>query len=319
MENSEKYPLVSVISVNYNTAQVTIETIKSLQNISYPNIEIIVVDNGSAENPDVIKEECPEINFLKLDQNLGFAGGNNLGIQVSKGEYVLLLNSDTEVEEGFLEPLVQLLQSDQKIGAVSPKLLYFFSENKNVIQFAGSGKINMFTGRGFVIGKNKYDDGSYNQVMETNLMHGAAVLLPKKVIREVGLMPELYFLYYEEVDWAERIKRSGYKIYYHGGSKVYHKESMSVGKENPMKTYYMNRNRILFIRRNAKPLITFVCFLFYTFVSIPKNVLVFLLKGKVQMALKLVSGYLWNYTHLKIKKHPFLNEKDEIIYAKINT
>jgi len=252
MKHEKKYPLVSIICVNYNTAKVTIETIISLRAITYPNIEIIIVDNGSNESTELIREECPEVKLIKLNKNLGFAGGNNVGIQQSKGEYILLLNSDTEVEPDFLEPLVDLLLSDNTIGAVSPKLVYYFSENRNVIQYAGGNKINMFTGRNSTNGKQQIDDGSYDYIAETDLAHGAAMIIPRKVIREVGLMPEIYFLYYEEVDWAELIKRHGFKIYYNGQSKVYHKESMSVGKENPMKTYYLNRNR--FRRPAASPL-----------------------------------------------------------------
>lgn len=317
MENLNKMPLVSIVSVNYNTAKITIETIKSLQKISYPNFEIIIVDNASVENPDVIKKECPEIRLIRLDKNLGFAGGNNIGIKESKGDYVMLLNSDTEVEIGFLEPLVELLVSNPQIGAVSPKIVYYYSENKSLIQYAGCDSINMLTGRGFVIGNKAIDNGDFDKVMETQLPHGAAVLLPKKVISKVGLMPEIYFLYYEEHDWAELIKRNGYKIFYNGNSKIYHKESMSVGRNNPMKVYYLNRNRIIFMRRNSGLFTFIISFLFYSFISIPKNVLSFLLKGKFEMVAKLMHGYFWNFAHWNVKDNPFLSDKNEIVYSKI--
>lgn len=314
---SDIYPLVSVISVNYNQAQITIETIESLKKVTYPNIEIIIVDNASHENPDCIKEKFNEIIFIKSDKNLGFAGGNNLGIKEASGEYILLLNSDTEVEKDFMQPLVSLLQSNPEIGIVSPKLVYYFSENKNLIQFAGSNKINLYTGRGSTIGFKTIDNGNFNNVTETHFAHGAAMMLPMRVIREVGLMPEIYFLYYEEHDWAQLVKRKGYKIYYNGKSTVYHKESMSVGKDNPNKVYYMNRSRIIYGRRNAGLFIFIISFLFYTFFSMPVNCLKYAIKGKMQFIGKLLTAYFWNLSNFNVKQNPFLNENNEIIYSKI--
>lgn len=317
MSDNKQLPLVSIISVNYNQAKICIETIKSLQKISYPDIEIIIVDNGSAENPDIIKEECPEIVFIKSDKNLGFAGGNNIGIREAKGKYVLLLNSDTEVYKDFLQPLVEVLEGDKNIGIVSPKLVYFFSENQKTLQYAGANNINLYCGRGSKIGFKAHDEGQFDDVRETKLPHGAAMMLPMRVIKEVGLMPDIYFLYYEEHDWAEMIKRKGYKIYYCGKSTVYHKESMSVGKQNPIKVYYMNRNRIIFLRRNAGFFTFILSFLFYTFISLPKNAFSFLIKRNLKFLNRLFAAYFWNLTHFNVKENPELNEKGEIINSKL--
>jgi GT2 family glycosyltransferase len=110
-------PLVSLISINYNQAQVTCDMVASLRRVTYPHLEIIVVDNASpSDNPDIIKERFPEVKLIKSDQNLGFAGGNNLGIAQAKGEYLLFLNNDTEVEPDFLEPLVRQPQSRYRLA-----------------------------------------------------------------------------------------------------------------------------------------------------------------------------------------------------------
>jgi GT2 family glycosyltransferase len=315
--NEDLYPLVSVISVNYNQAQITIETIESLKKVSYPNLEIIIVDNASKEAPDVIEKKINDITFIRSEKNLGFAGGNNLGIQAAKGKYILFLNSDTEVDKDFLQPLVGLLKENPDIGIISPKLIYFFSKNQSLIQYAGSNPINLFTARGSSIGYKKQDNENFNRIYETNLPHGAAMMLPMRVIREVGLMPEIYFLYYEEHDWAYMIKRKGYKIYYCGESTVYHKESMSVGKNNPIKVYYMNRNRLIFVRRNAKPLIAIVSFIFYSLVALPVNILKFLLKGEIKFIEKIMKAYFWNITHYNVKVNPYLNKKNEIVYSNL--
>jgi GT2 family glycosyltransferase len=245
------YPLVSVISVNYNQAQLTCDMVASLLCTTYPRLEIIVVDNASpTDNPDLITQQYPQVKLIKSAQNLGFAGGNNLGIAEAKGEYLLFLNNDTEVDPGFLEPLVQLFQQNPQVGIASPKIIFHGTDN--VIQYAGSLGVNSWTGRSVTVGMGETDHGQYNQSHPTQLADGAAMMVPRRVIEAVGVMPEVYFLYYEELDWCELIKRAGYTCHYVAEATIYHKESMSVGKSSVLKTYYMNRNRLLYIRRNCQ-------------------------------------------------------------------
>lgn len=290
------FPLVSIITVNYNQRGVTLDLLKTLRNVSYPNLEVIVVDNGSpTDDPKVMKEQYPEINLILSEDNLGFAGGNNLGIRASKGDYLFFVNNDTEVTEGLIEPLVDLLENDHLIGMVSPKIKFHW--NPDLIQYAGFTKMNPYTIRNSIIGFHQPDNGDYNELKETEAAHGAAMMVPRRVIKEVGLMPEVYFLYYEEHDWAEMIKRAGYKIFYQPKSEILHKESISTGKGSPFKTYYINRGRLLFTRRNIKGPKRILSFLFQHFVSLPKNVLVFLLKGQFKHLTSYLKAYAWNLTH----------------------
>ncbi len=224
-----RQPLVSIISINYNGVALTLEMLRSLHHVQYAPIEIIVVDNGSKEDPSPISLEFPTINLIRSQHNLGFAGGNNLGITAAKGKYVLFLNNDTEVHPEFLTPMVEAFEHDPELGVCSPKILFFQSPDKKTIQYAGSTGINPYTIRGGKIGSFEQDQGQFNDVRETSLGHGAAMMIPLKVIKQVGLMPDIYFLYYEEHDWFEMIKRAGYKILYVGTAEVYHKESMTVG------------------------------------------------------------------------------------------
>jgi GT2 family glycosyltransferase len=294
-------PLVSIITVNFNQPKFTIEFLLSLRNISYKEIEIIVVDNGSREDPSLIlQKQFPEIIMIRSQQNLGFAGGNNIGIRRAKGKYILFMNNDTEVDPGFLEPMVDRLEKDTRIGMASPKILY---PDNNILQYAGSTNINPYTGRGKRNGDMEEDKGQYNTTTETGLCHGAAMIVPMEVIKKVGLMPEVFFLYYEELDWCEMIKRSGYKLFYIAESKVYHKESMTVGKSNPMKTYYMGRNRILFTRRNVKGLKFFISILFFIFFTIPKNSLYFVIKGEFRHLKAYFKGILWNIFNFDVHKN----------------
>lgn len=287
------YPLVSIVTINYNGADVTCALLESLRKITYPNIEIIVVDNHSKEDPGVIKERYPEIRLIRNKNNNGFAGGNNVGFKAAKGKYFLMLNNDTEVAPDFMEPLVSKLESDPGAGAATAKLIYYHSDGR--IQFAGSTSINPISGRNKYIGQHEKDNGQYNHCCCTPYGHGAAMMIPRKVIQEVGLMPEMYFLYYEELDFCERIKDAGYSIWFVGNSNVFHKESATVGKLNPMKIYYLTRNRLLFMRRNVKGLKLYLSMIYFTFVALPKNLLTYLLSKKVDFAKAFMKGYLWNF------------------------
>jgi GT2 family glycosyltransferase len=283
-------PLVSIITVNYNQATVTVELLKSLQNISYSNIEVIVVDNASTENSNSVLENFPKIQYIKSSTNLGFAGGNNLGLKNAKGDYILFINNDVEVEPSFLEPLLNKMLTDSSIAAVSPKIKYFF--NPNYIQYAGSFAVHPLTLRNGHRGTGELDYGQYNISQRTAYAHGACMLVSKNVIEKIGTMNEQFFLYYEEQDWCERINHFGYQIYFIPQSVVYHKESISTGKNSPLKTYYLSRNRILFARKNYRGLVFIISMLYLVFVSIPKNTVSLFFKKQKLTAY--FNGILWN-------------------------
>ena len=286
-------PLVSIISVNYDQPEVTCEMLASLRNLTYENLEIIVVDNGSPRfDPQVIKAKYPEIQLIKSKKNLGFAGGNNLAIKEASGKYLFFLNNDTEVKTDCIEPLVSLFENNSTAGIASPKIIFF--ESDNTIQYAGSTEINPWTGRNKGIGSMEKDMGQFDISSRTDLAHGAAMMVPKAVIDEVGLMPEVYFLYYEELDWCEMIKRQGYTCHYVGKSSIYHKESVSVGKSSLLKTYYINRNRLLFIRRNFFGFQKWSSYFVFLALAIPKRSLSHALNGEWKHCGALWKGVLWN-------------------------
>jgi len=292
------HPLVTILTVNYNQSAVTLDLLKSLRSITYPSYEIIVVDNGSPkDNPDFIKEQFPEINLIKTGINLGFAGGNNVGVRASRGKYIMFINNDTEVPPGFLEPLVNLLESDPTIGMASPKIIFHW--NQKLLQYAGFTKMNPYTIRNKGIGYKEPDGPLFNKTSKTESIHGAAMMVPRSVIEKVGMMTEVYFLYYEEHDWAEMVKRAGYNLYYMPDSYILHKESVSTGKDSPFLTYYMTRGRIIFARRNYKGFTLFISFLFQTFVSLPKNTFLFLVTRKYKNMFAYLRAYFWNMTHYK--------------------
>ncbi|MDZ7742074.1 MAG: glycosyltransferase family 2 protein [Bacteroidota bacterium] len=303
----KEMPLVSVISVNFNQLKVTRAFLESLRKITYPKIEIILVDNASKEDPgEQLKEDFPGLVYVRSEQNLGFAGGNNLGIRKSKGKYLMMLNNDTEVDAGFLEPLVEAMENDPAVGMVGSKVRFY--DHPEIIQYAGATPMTRFTATSHFIGFNSRDTGQYDEVTETPFASGAAMMTSREVCRKVGLMAEFFFLYYEELDWQERIRKAGYRILYIPQSLVYHKESFSVGKESALQAYWQNRNRLLLIRRNFGWYETLISFVYLTIVTTPYRSLKYAMQGKWRSIKVYFIALGWHYYNLFNKKRIHQND-----------
>lgn len=277
-------PEISIVTVNYNGLKDTCELIGSLQeHIHSCTYELIVVDNGSLQNEaSALQEKYPSVRTFRSERNLGFAGGNNLGIEQAKGKYILLLNNDTYIEEDNFRYLIGILERNSSIGAVSPKIRFAFPPRN--IQYAGFTPMTRYTLRNHSIGFNEADQGQYDIPCPTSFLHGAALMFKREVLQKAGKMSELFFLYYEEMDWCNRILEQGYQLWYQPRCTVYHKESRSTGSDSPLKTYYLSRNRLLYAWRNRKGLHRWIAIFYQLSVAIPKNIMVNLLKGKRQQA-----------------------------------
>jgi len=246
---------ISIITINYNGLKDTCELLDTLP-LEDESIEVIVVDNASKEDEATqIEQRYPQVKVIRSNENLGFAGGNNLGIQAAQGKYLFFLNNDTllrckkeDVRCKMFQPLIDRLESSPKIGMVSPKIR--FSWGTNPIQYAGYTPLSKITLRNTAIGCGEADNGQYDTPHPTPYAHGAAMMVKREVIDKAGLMPECYFLYYEELDWSMMIRRAGYDIWYEPACTIYHKESQATGQNSPLKSYYMARNRLLFAKRN---------------------------------------------------------------------
>lgn len=286
---------ISVVTVNYNGWRDTCELIESLQKaVTRVSYEVIVVDNASrGDDVHILREKYPDIKVIESKVNLGFAGGNNLGIREAEGCYIFLLNNDTIVKEDGLDKLIDRLESNPLIGVVCPKIK--FIEHGNPIQFAGYTPLSKVTLRNSLIGFDELDRGQYNEAHRSPYAHGAAMMIKRDAIEKAGLMPECYFLYYEELDWSERIKEAGYEIWYEPQCYIIHKESRSTGQESPLRTYYLTRNRLLFARRNRHGLFRILSYTYQLCVSLPVNLYRFSRKGREdlkQAALKGVRDFL---------------------------
>jgi GT2 family glycosyltransferase len=290
---------VSIITVNYNQPQATIEFLNSLK-LYYTNydLEVILVDNGSKDNHETtFKESYPTLNFIRSETNLGFAGGNNIGLKIANGEYILLLNNDTEVIEGCIETMISVMEHNPEIGLLSPLLLYF--DDKTIIQYAGFNPLNYLTARNTCIGQFERNENQYHFNSETGFCHGAAMMCRKTDLLKAGQMEENYFLYYEELDWCEKFKNIGKKIWFTGETHVFHKESISVGKESAIKTYFTTRNRMLFIRRNTNIINTIAFYMYYILIACPKLVFTLYAKKRPDLIKWVLKAVFWNFTNSK--------------------
>lgn len=288
---------VSIITVNYNQTQVTLDLLMSIQAQDYCYVEVIVVDNASLENPqDEIMEAFPNTVFIRSEQNLGFAGGNNLGIQEATGHYLFFVNNDTVIPSGTISHLVRTFEAYPDNGAVCPLIYYY--DFPDITQYAGYTRINTLTGRNKAVG-HKEATVMQERVTETAFAHGAAMMVSREVIAKVGPMPEAYFLYYEELDWGAAMHRAGFKIRVDYQAHILHKESVSTGKSSPLKTYFQTRNRILFMRRNFNWWHRALFCLFFAVAAIPKNTLSYLLKNEKEHLRAFLNGIWWNMTNGK--------------------
>ncbi|MBP7345354.1 MAG: N-acetylglucosaminyl-diphospho-decaprenol L-rhamnosyltransferase [Bacteroidetes bacterium ADurb.Bin302] len=289
---------VSIITVNFNHSYVTDELLNSIRDKnSYVNIEIIVVDNGSADNPvPQWQIKYPEANFIRSEINLGFAGGNNLGLAAATGDYLFFVNNDTEFTEGLIDILVNTLNSHPSIGVISPKLLYY--DQPTMLQYAGYTPMNYITARNSCIGQFETDQGQYDQLVgPTGFAHGAAMMVTREAIEKAGPMAENFFLYYEELDWADRIRHNGFEVWVNMKATIFHKESVSVGKKSALKEYYMNRNRILFIRRNAPFVKAIFFYIYFLLVVTPRNVISYIKEKNYPFIKQLFRAIWWNLSN----------------------
>ena len=256
---------ISIILINYNTPEDTKDCLKSLSKINSKgfNYNVVVVDNASKENltlhPSFLKNH-PEVDMIRSESNLGFSGGNNLGIQHAIDKYdsdfYLMLNSDTVVDKDFLSELYQMMRKDPKIGLAVSKIYFhkgfeFWQDSykkedlDKVIWYAG-GHMDWDNLLAFHAGVDEVDRGQFEEEKETDFATGCAVMISREVIERVGLLDDDFFLYFEDLDYSLRVKEAGLKVMYCPKSIIWHKISRSTGGAgSPLQLYYQTRNRFL--------------------------------------------------------------------------
>ena len=278
---------LSIITVNYNGLEDTCALIDTIP--LDKTIEVIVVDNGSyVDEASIIQQRYPHVFAIRSKQNLGFAGGNNIGIREATGKYLVLVNNDTVFEHFNVQALIQRLESNSNIAMVCPKIRFAWAPQP--IQFAGYTPLSTMTLRNRAIGYGEDDHGQYDTPHPTPYAHGAAMLVKREAVEHVGVMPECYFLYYEELDWSMMFTRAGYQIWYDPSCTIFHKESQSTGVDSPLKTYYIARNRLLFASRNCKGFERYATYCYLTGGVAVRDTLRHLCKRRIDLAKATLHG-----------------------------
>ena len=250
-----------------------------------------MVDNASKEDEaTIIANRYPQVKVIRSEQNLGFAGGNNLGIKATQGKYILFINNDTILghQTSDIRHRVSRIETDAKIGMVCPKIRFAWGDKP--IQFAGYTPLSHYTMRNCSIGFGESDRGQYDTAYPTPYAHGAAMMVKREAIEKVGLMPECYFLYYEELDWSMMFTRAGYSIWYEPACTIYHKESQATGQNSPLKTYYLTRNRLLFVKRNIKGLRSYITYTYLLLVVATRDICRYILHRQFELASATIKG-----------------------------
>jgi len=252
------FPKVSVITVNWNNFNDSAECLESLRKTTYPNFEVIVVDNGSeGDDVSLLKQRLGDsIRLIVNDKNSGFAGGCNIGIKdaLARGaDYVVLLNNDTVVAPDFIEGLVRVAQSDERVGIAGGKV--FCYELPELIWFAG-GIINYRTGRTPIRGSGEADKGQFDEIVRVDWISGCFMFISRDVLQAVGLLDERFFFGWEDVDLCVRAARKGFKVLFVPESRIWHK-GFGIDKRDRlmgMPVYYATRGQFLFMDKHfAKP------------------------------------------------------------------
>jgi len=234
-------PLVSVVILTFNGMGYVKDCLSSVLDQTYPNIEVIVVDNASEDgSPELVEEQFPSVRLIRNSSNLGFAAGNNVGIRLAHGDYIVLLNQDTRADSHWIEEVVKVAEQDKKIGMCASKLLYTDEpktiNNTGILLFKDLSTV----GRGI----NEVDVDQYGYQEEVFGAYGAAAFYRGAMLKKVGLFDEDYFLIHEEDELAFRARFAGWRCIYVPTAVVYHARSAHTGLHSPLKLYYSERNRI---------------------------------------------------------------------------
>jgi len=237
----------SVVIASLNGEKALPQCMSALFKTRWTDFEVILVDNGSTDQTsDVVRQGWGAVRIMRSEKNLGFAGGNNLGMQAAKGDWIVLLNDDTEVHPGWLQALEEVAALYKDAGILGCKLLY--PDGKTIQHAGGWIEPNGLTHhRGY----GEVDRGQYDDVKESEYVTGAAFAMKREAIQKIGLLDEKYFpIYFEEIDYCTRAAVAGYKIYYVPQAVVIHHESRTTGKFSPGFLFKYNKNRWRYLLKN---------------------------------------------------------------------
>jgi len=294
-------PSVAVVILNWNGKALLEQFLPSVVQSQYPNLQIIVGDNHSSDDSvDFVKTNYPDIQIIQNDQNYGFAGGYNKVLEQVKADYFILLNSDVEVPQNWIRPVISLMESDQNIAAAQPKIKW--QKDKNQFEYAGAagGFLDKYAFpfcRGRIFDAIENDQGQYNNTLEIFWASGAAFFIKSKYWIETGGLDAALFAHMEEIDLCWRLKNLGYTIMFCPDSEVYHVGGGSLNATNPFKTYLNFRNNLMIMQKNLPAPEVFSRIFIRFFIDFAA-LLHFLLKGEVKFAMAVSKAHFHFFKHL---------------------
>lgn len=244
-------PLVSIIVLNYKGREDTLACLRSLEHLTYRNVQVILVDNDSKDGiAEAVHSAHPQVTVLESGGNLGFTGGNNLGIRYAlehRADYILLLNNDTIVAPDFLGPMVEVMEQNPAVGVTGP-MIYYFSAPETI--WSAGGEIDWAHGTTRMLGLNEEDVSQYGlSPRKVDFVTGCALMARRAVWEKVGVLDDQFFMYYEETEWCVRANRAGYAANLVPSAMIWHKISIEDRAVSPRTYYYMTRNRLLFLHK----------------------------------------------------------------------
>ncbi len=254
----EREPLISIVIVSWNTRDLLKRCLESLYATLPPlTFEVIVVDNASNDgSPDMVARQFPDAILIQSGANLGFSGGNNLGLRAARGRYVMLLNSDAELTEGSAARMIEFMESHPDVGMVGPKLI----SPDGTLQINGQKLptvvreiLGVLRVPRFVpaVGRLGWGRDDFDVNADVDSLAGACMLVRRDVIDAVGLLDERFFMYFEDVDWCRRIRSAGWRICYLGEVSIIHGWAQSAAKQGLVKSHQMlHRSRCLYFRKH---------------------------------------------------------------------
>jgi len=305
-------PKVSVLILSYNGKELLEDSVSSYLANDYENFDVVVIDNGSTDNTkEYVEQNFPKAKLIRLEKNRGYSGGFNFGLDYAfnqnNAKHAVITNNDVKVDNQLIKELVNVAETDEMIGFVTGKVYYY--DKPDTLQTVGKKEDPVYWNGGH-IGSKEIDTGQYEEITERYFADDIYTLASKKMYDEIGAYDENFLFQSEEYDWQARAKEKGYKIMYAPGAKIWHKESMTIGKQSPFKAFFDARNPMIVVLKYKSP--DFFRKYFWTHFrkGVFKNSLVRIKKKRPKTAWSIwmgfFSGLRWGFKNKKFTKKHFI-------------
>jgi len=307
-----EYPKVSVLILSYNGKHLLEDSVSSYLANDYQNFDVVIIDNGSTDGTkEYIETKYPTAKLIRIEKNRGYSGGFNYGLDFvfnqNNSKYAIITNNDVKVDGQLIKELVKVAETDDRNGFVTGKVYYF--DKPDTLQTVGKKEDPIYWNGGH-IGSKEFDNGQFDEVSERYFADDIFTLVSQKMFKEVGAYDENFLFQSEEYDWQARAKAKGYKIMYTPGAKIWHKESMTIGKQSPFKAFYDARNPMIVVMKYKSPEFFRKYFWIHFRKDIFRDSLVRIKKGRPKVAWAIWRGFFsalsWGFKNKKLSRKHFI-------------